>query len=190
MSEDLQSLLEKINREGVEKANAESAKIIAAAKAEAADIVKAAKAEADQAKADAEKAAADYAERAKVTIKEGARDTVRGLQNTITAMLEKLLVKDVNAALADPAACAKLLQVAIGDLLDKGELAVVTSKRIADTLKSQFAAQKEVTISADDGITAGFTVKLDGGRVEHSFTDKVVAEELAKHLRADLAALV
>ena len=53
MSEDLQSLLEKINREGVEKARAEADKIIADAKAKAADIVKAANAEAAKAKADA-----------------------------------------------------------------------------------------------------------------------------------------
>ena len=37
MSEDLQSLLEKINREGVEKARTEADKIIADAKAKAAD---------------------------------------------------------------------------------------------------------------------------------------------------------
>ena len=35
MSEDLQSLLEKINRDGVEKAKAEAARIIAEAKAKA-----------------------------------------------------------------------------------------------------------------------------------------------------------
>ena len=57
MSEDLQSLLEKINREGVEKARAEADKIIADAKAKAADIVKTAQAEAAKSKADAEKAA-------------------------------------------------------------------------------------------------------------------------------------
>ena len=55
MSEDLQSLLEKINREGVEKARAEADKIIADAKAKAADIVKTANAEAAKAKADAER---------------------------------------------------------------------------------------------------------------------------------------
>ena len=46
MSEDLQSLLEKINRDGVEKANAAAESIVAAAKAKAAEIVKNANAEA------------------------------------------------------------------------------------------------------------------------------------------------
>ena len=59
MSEDLQSLLEKINRDGVEKAQAESDRIIAEAKAKAAAIVKEANEAAAAAKADAEKSATD-----------------------------------------------------------------------------------------------------------------------------------
>ena len=53
--EDLQGLLEKINREGVEKAEATAAKIVAEATAKADAIVKNARAEADKAKADAAK---------------------------------------------------------------------------------------------------------------------------------------
>ena len=51
--EDLQSLLEKINRDGVEKADAEAQRIIAEAKAKADEIVRAANAKADVAKAEA-----------------------------------------------------------------------------------------------------------------------------------------
>ena len=76
MSEDLQSLLEKINREGVEKARAEADKIIADAKAKAADIVKTANADAAKAKADAEKAAEDYAARAAETVRQADRKSV------------------------------------------------------------------------------------------------------------------
>jgi len=36
----------------------------------------------------------------------------------------------------------------------------------------------------------GFTVKTDGGRVEHAFTGDVISAELAKRLRPDLAALL
>ena len=78
MSEDLQSLLEKINREGVEKARAEADKIISDAKAKAADIVKTAQAEAAKSKADAEKAAADYAARAAETVRQAERVTGLG----------------------------------------------------------------------------------------------------------------
>ena len=52
--EDLQSLLEKINRDGVEKAEAEAKKIVAAAQAKADEIVKDAQAAAAKAKAEAQ----------------------------------------------------------------------------------------------------------------------------------------
>ena len=48
MAEELQSLIEKINRDGIEKAEAKSQEIIAAAKAQAATIAKEAKIEAER----------------------------------------------------------------------------------------------------------------------------------------------
>ena len=42
----------------------------------------------------------------------------------------------------------------------------------------------------DDALGTGFSVKTDGGRVEHAFTGDVIAEELAKRLRPDLAKLL
>ena len=67
--EDLQSLLEKINRDGVEKADAEAKKIIDDARAKADTMVKESRTAADRAKAEAEKASAAYAERAAETIR-------------------------------------------------------------------------------------------------------------------------
>ena len=188
MSEDLQSLLEKINRDGIEKANAEGAKIIEAAKAKAAAIVKESESAAAKAKTDAEKASADYAARAAETVSQAARDTVLKIQTSVTALLEKLLVKDVDAALANPDVAAKLVAEAISDLTGPGEISC--GAELAAALKAQLAAQKNFTVALDDSLGTGFTVKLDGGRVEHAFTGAAVSEELAKRLRPDLAKLV
>ena len=153
MSEDLQSLLEKINREGVEKARTEADKIIADAKAKAADIVKTANAEAAKAKADAEKAAADYASRAAETVRQAERDTILKIESSVTALLEK-------------------------------------APKLAAALKAQLASKGNVTVVMDDTLGTGFSVKTDGGRVEHAFTGEVIADELAKRLRPDLAKLL
>ena len=83
MSEDLQGLLEKINRDGVEKAEAKAAEIIADAKAKAAEIVKTAKEEAERAKAEAKTVADDFAARADETVKQAARDTVLKVREEI-----------------------------------------------------------------------------------------------------------
>ena len=186
--EDLQNLLEKINREGVEKADAEAAKIIAAAQAKADALVKKALEEAAQAKADAEKAAQASSERAAETIRQAARDTVISVEDAVTKMLEKLLAKDVDAALANPQTAAGLAAGAIEDLARSAE--VLANSKLVAALKAQLADKKDITVVTDDTIGSGFTVKVDGGRVEHSFTGDVIAAELAKRLRPDLAALM
>lgn len=186
--EDLQSLLEKINREGVEKAEAEAKKIVDAAKAKAAQIVKEAEAAAAKAKADADAAAADYFSRAAETVRQAARDVVLEVRSSVTALLEKLLVKGVDAALADPAVSVKLVAEAIQQLSGQGEIAC--GAKLAAALGSQLAAAGNFTVVTDETFGTGFAVKLDGGRVEHAFTVEAIAEELAKRLRPDLAKLV
>ena len=49
---------------------------------------------------------------------------------------------------------------------------------------------KSFTLTTDPALGAGFTVKLDGGRVEHDFTAETISTELAKRLRPDLAKLL
>ena len=186
--EDLQSLLEKINRDGVEKAEAEAKKIVDAAKAKADEIVAAAKAAAAKDKAEADKAADDYAERGKETLRQAARDVVLGIKDAVTALLEQLLAKDVDKALADEQTVAGIVAETLKGLAGPGEISC--NAKLAAALKAQLATLDSFTVVADDTLGTGFTVKTDGGRVEHAFTAEVIAAELAKRLRPDLAKLV
>ena len=190
MSEDLQSLLEKINRDGVEKAEAEAAKIIDAARAKAKALVDDAEKTAADKVAAGEKTAADYAARAQVTVKQAARDVVIEVEKAVTAMLVKLLASNVDKALADPATAAKLVAGAVESFTAKGDVEVAAGAKVAAALKASLAAKKNFTVVTDEAQGSGFSVKVDGGRVEHAFTGAVVAEELAKRLRPDLAALL
>lgn len=186
--EDLQGLLEKINRDGVEKAEAEAKKIVDAAKAKADEIVKTARAEADKAKADADAAAKDYATRGAETLRQSARDVVLGVKDAITSLLENLLAKDVDRALADEKTATALVTEAIKDLTGPGEIRC--GAKLAAALKSQVSRLTSFTLTTDDTLGTGFTVRLDGGRVEHDFTVETLSTELAKRLRPDLAKLL
>ena len=188
MSEDLQGLLEKINRDGVEKAEAKAAEIIADAKAKAAEIVKTAKEEAERAKAESKIAADDFAARADETVKQAARDTVLKVREAITALLEGVLAKNVEKVLADETVAVQLAGEAVKDLTGRVEIAA--PEKLAASLKAQLAAKGEISIVTDENIYSGFSVKIDGGRVEHAFTAEVVAEELSKRLRPELARLL
>ena len=188
MAEELQQLLEKIQRDGVDKANAEAAAIVAKAKAEAEALVKKAQEDAAAAEAKGKADAEAYAARARETIAQAARDTVLKVKNDVTKLLTKLLAQDVTAALATeavPIAAAAVKELVTGTATAE----VAASAKLVEALRAQLAApaQGGVKVVADETTGAGFTVKLDNGRVEHEFTDTAIANALAQRLRADLA---
>jgi len=136
--EDLQGILEKINRDGVEKANAAAAQILADAKAKAAAVAKAAAEEAARVKAEAEKSAAASSARAAETIRQAARDTVLKVESSVTAMLGRLLAKEVDKALADEKTLAELVTEAVRGLAGPAEVAV--PPKLAPALKAALAS--------------------------------------------------
>ena len=190
MAEELQQLLEKIQHDGVEKANAEAATILAKAKADAAAILKDAESKAAALRAQAETDAKAFEERAQKTISQAARDTVLEVKDAIGRMLEKLLAKDVAAALADPSEAAKLALAAVNELGSNADVAA--GEKLAAALKAQLAADAKagVKVVLDESVGTGFSIRLDGGRVEHDFSESAIVAALAKRLRPHLAKLV
>ena len=191
MAEELQQLLEKIQRDGVDKANAEAAAIVAKAKEEADALVKKAQEDADAAEAKGKADAEAYAERAKETISQAARDTVLKVKQDVMELLKKLLLQNVTAALATEA--VPLAAAAVRELVTGSATAeIAAAPKLVDALRAQLAAQAQggVKVVSDETTGAGFTVRLDNGRVEHDFTDAAIADALAQRLRADLAALL
>ena len=192
MSEDLQSLLDKINRDGVEKAKAEAQSILAQAKEEAAKIVREAKEEAEKAKEQAAKSAEESVRRSNETIGQAARDTIKVVEGAVTNLLTGILANNVDKALGDEKTLAAIVQGAVKEFSTSGDLTVATSAGLVSALKAALAssAAKGVEVVLDPAIGSGFSVRLDGGRVEHSFTGAAVGEALARRLRSDLAKMV
>ena len=191
MAEELQQLLEKIQHDGVEKAHAESATILAKAKADADALLKDAQAKADALVAKAEQDAQNFTTRAEKTIQQAARDVIIAVQTDVTKLLTNILAKDVAAALADEAQVSALVLEAVKALgADKAEVAVAA--KLAAALKAQLAAAActGVTVGEDETAGVGFRVRLDEGRVEHDFSEAAIAAALGKRLRPELAALV
>ncbi len=191
MAEELRQLREKIQRDGVEKANAEAAAIVAEAKAEAEALVKEAQEVAAATEAKGKADAEAHAKNARETLGNEARKLVGQVRNDITRLFTALLAQDVSAALATeavPLAAAAVKELVSGDATAE----VAVSKKLVDAIRAQLAAQAQggVKVVSDETTGAGFTVKLENGRVEHDFTDAAIAEALAQHLRPDLAELL
>lgn len=188
MSEDLQSLLEKINRDGVEKAQAQSEAILSQARQKAAAIVKEAEENAAAIISSARKDAESYGQRAAETIAQAGRDTIIETANAITRMLERLLFNETLAVVKQPEKTAEIAFDAIKAIASGGEVSA-PSELIA-ALTAKLASCSGFKVVTDDETGSGFTVKTDNGRVEHSFTGKTLANELCRRLRPDLAAIL
>ena len=101
MAEELQQLLEKIQRDGVDKANAEAKAILDKANAEAKAIVEKAKEDAAATTAKAEADAQAFAGRAKETIGQAARDTVMEVKNGVNKQPNSEMKAAILAAIGD-----------------------------------------------------------------------------------------
>lgn len=193
MTQDLQQLLEKIQRDGVDKAKSDADKLVSEAQAQARKIVEAAHAEAAKIKADARQEAEAFERRAEETVRQSARDTVLNVEKAVTALFGGLLLKDVNAALSSAELTAELAAEAVRAYIgEKGGVEVAATAKLADALRAKLAAEAAsgVTVVTDDTTGAGFRLRLAGGRVEHAFTGAAVADALAKQLRPRLAAMM
>lgn len=193
MTQDLQQLLEKIQKDGVDKAKAEAEKIVGEARAQAKTLVENAQAEAAKIKAAARQEAEAFERRAEETVRQSARDTVLGVEKAVTALLTRLLLDEVNAAMAKPELAASLAADAVRAYLDgKGTIELSAAKPLADHLRATLAANaaQGVSVVTDEATGTGFRVRLANGRIEHAFTGAAVADALAKQLRPRLAALL
>lgn len=197
MAEELQALLDRIQSEGVAKAETEAARIVDEAKKKAADIVAKAKTDEAAAKARAEAEAAQFRERAEANVRQAARDVVLGVDKSIHDTLNRLLFAKVSEAL--DADTVRRLVTEIVPSFAKGDdggavveltPAQATSLRDALLAALQGAAAKGVEIRSDDGLAAGFRVSLAGGRVEYDFSADAIREEMSRMLRPELAKLL
>lgn len=199
MAEELQALLDRIQTEGVAKAEAEAARIVAEAEKKAADIVAKAKAGEASAKERAEAEAKLFQERAEANIRQAARDVVLGVRKSVDDTLDRLLLAKVSGAM-DTAFVQKTLAALLPAYASSDEAAdgvtvsvpaaQVDAVRDALVGSLQSEAAKGLEVKADDDLTAGFRVTLAGGRVEYDFSAESIRSEMSRLLRPELAKLL
>ena len=195
MAEELQSLLDRIQAEGVDKAKAEAARIVEEAERKAAEIVADAGRKAADLRAKAEEEARVLQARSEQSLRQAARDVVLEVGDNVRQTLERVLRKDVDAALADPAFLQKYVEgiVRAAASGDEGAAELHVAPEQAEALaayaRSRLAAEAEkgLRIAPDRDVTAGVRVMVRDGRVEHDFTDEAVMQALSRMIRPALA---
>ncbi len=183
MAEELQSLLEKINSEGVKKAEAERDAILAAAKIEADKIIADAKAQAEATRSRAEAEAEALKNRAESAIRQAARDIVLELKAELEARL-RTAIENAGAAALTPEFMASLISELAAKFAASPdtEISVRSAVRDADALDAALRGalansfKQQPKVLRDGAIRGGFEVSFGDGQLYFDFTEEALTE--------------
>ena len=194
MAEELQSLLEKINSEGIQKAEAEKASILAAARAEADAIIAEAKKDAAAMIANAEKESASLHGKTVSSLHQAYRDILLQLKRELQNKMQQAVGDSVAQALS-PDFMAQIISelytafAADPDAELSVRCAVKDTAPLDAALRSALAGKLAGTpaVSGVKSITSGMEVSFDGGKCYFDFTYNALADLLNSSLGEKLS---
>ena len=199
MAEELQSLLEKIQSDGVDKANMKAESILKDAEKAAEGKLAAAEKQCAELREKTEADAEVFRQRSEQAVKQAARDVVLGVGQAVQQTMERVLLKDVSDKLK-----GDFLQDFLGSAVKAfaespdaaGGMEVLVApdqaKALAEYARAKLAGAVKVglKITADSDVKSGIRVMLADGRVEHDFTDKAIMVAMSRILRPALTKLI
>ena len=198
MAEELKSLLDRIQRDGVERAETERARIVEEAEARAAAIVEEAGKKAAAARAAAEQDAAAFRQRAERSLQQAARDVVLSVGETLKRALDGLVTAEINGAV-DEETLKTLVQAMVeayagreGDSRLEVLVTPAQQKTIEAYFRERFAERLRggLDVKGDDSVVSGFRVSMDNGQVQHDLTGPAIAEAMSRLLRPQIGEIV
>ena len=180
MSEELQSLLEKINSDGVMKANAERDAIIAKAQAEAAAIIAAAEEKAESTRKQAAADAETLQKRAESAIAQAARDVVLKLKAELESRISAAVAGAAEETMT-PAFMAELVKSLGASFL--ADLDAALKGALVTSLK------KQPRVLAESTIRGGMEVNFTGSELFFDFSTEALTGLLAEYTAPKIAAV-
>ncbi len=196
MSEELQSLLDKINADGIQKAEAEAAKIIADAKSEAAKIIADAKSESEALCSKSASEAEALKTRAISAAGQAARDITLQLRADLADRLNAAVSASAAAALS-PEFMAQLIKTLAEKFAASPEAELTVRCAVKDTAALDAALKGALADSiknapvmiASPEISAGVQVEFNDSDCFFDFSEAAVSELLAAYAGEKLSAV-
>ncbi|UDQ98651.1 hypothetical protein AAEX28_00855 [Lentisphaerota bacterium WC36G] len=197
MAVELQGLLNKLQEEGVKKADQEKQTIIDQAKQEAAKIVADAKKEAEAIVKNAQQEEADIQVKAKAAVNQASRDIIIGLQTSLQERLNKLAKQSSQEAMTP-----EFMQKVIAQMVEKyadqdapsievmvapSELETMT-KLLTQSLIDDMKINCEVVKGND--IAGGLKVSFDGADLFLDCTEDAITQLVASYVGPRLADMI
>jgi V/A-type H+-transporting ATPase subunit E len=199
MPQELQGLIERLQREAVDEGQLAAEALVAAAQANADALLARATAEASLLRAAAERDAAATLDRGRRALQQAARDQLISLKRAIDRQFEGLVEGSLANALTPATIAEMLAKMAQAYASRSGRerrMAVLLSPHDLEQLVHHYTERYReelrlgVELRLDDQPSKGFRVVLNDDHVEHDFTLEAITEVLMRHLRPELAKLL
>ncbi len=198
MSEDLKNLLDKIEKDGVAKAEAEKERILAEAKKEAKSIVEKAKLEAEAVIKKAKEDEAFNRERGEAAVRQAARDVALALEVEIKERLQRVVKACVDESMT-PELMGKLIVEMQKKHLEEGgsgELETLfgakdlekMEKLFLGELKKDLKSRPELSLGHDFG--AGLKIGFKGTDLFLDLSDEAITDLICDYIGPRLAEII
>jgi V/A-type H+-transporting ATPase subunit E len=199
MAEELQHLIERIQREAVDTGEQQATKIVAQAREKAAALVKDAEVKAAAIVEKADQEAKLFTQRSEQALSQAARDLLisvgRGVEQIFDQLSREASGKALDASTLRPV-LARIMEAYAKEGGQPNHLEVVVGEAdraaITDFFKQEFAAALAagLTITVDPRTQKGFKVRRHDRHIEHDFSREAIAEAVSAYLRPVLAETV
>ncbi|TVR88130.1 MAG: hypothetical protein EA416_13735 [Trueperaceae bacterium] len=196
MAEDLQVLIERLQREAVDEGQRRARVIVQEAEAKAATTVRNAEAEALRALERARHDAEAYTERSRLALEQAGRDLLISVGQSIDGLMANLVRESLQEEL-EPGLLGEMLVKMAEAYAARGgrerRLAVLLSAEDLDAMVELYSRRLAdklphgIGLRLDNSVVKGFRVALVDEHVEHDLTIDAIAEALTHHLRPHLA---
>ncbi len=199
MAEELQGLIDRIQKDGVDKAEEQAKGIVKAAEVKAAAIVKKAEEAAEAKRKQAEQDAESFRERGEQALRQAARDLLLSVGQALDGLMTAAVRSDVTDALSGDGLKPVLIEAVNGYFKSAEgsvDLAVLVGEDRVKDVEAWFAEKfagklkQGMEVKPDASVVSGFRLSVKDSKVQHDFTRDAIAETLARLLRPRLAALV
>lgn len=197
MAEELKSLIEKIQVEGIQAAEEKARAIDDEARLKAKAILAEAKSSADKLIAEAKERIAKMEEASNLAVKQAGRDTLISLKKEINTLLDKVIKSGIREAIT-PHELGKIISNLIKESGHKHKdgIEVTLNKEDLEKIDRGFLGElkeeikKGITLKASEEISAGFLISFDSGKSHFDFSDAALADYLSAHIKPKLAEIL
>lgn len=186
----LQDLIEKIKKDGVETAEAEAASIVESAKAQAEKIIADAQDKADKILQSAKNENEKLVRSSEDAIRQAGRNLLISFRESISRELEAIIGENVSAAYSPDELKALIAKVVenwaskpevedISLILTVGDLKALEKNLLAE-LKSRIT--KGVVLKANDNFDGGFRISVNDSGAYYDYSAEAVVDMLSNYL--------